>query len=61
MGVVLAARSTTLNYLLEPLVAEAMAALHAVELGRELSFFFFFIYNYGGECLTNFHCGQHGG
>lgn len=36
--VILAARSTTTNVLAEPVVVEALAALHAVELCREMNF-----------------------
>jgi len=37
-GIVLAARSTTRNVVADPVVAEALTALHAMKLSRELSF-----------------------
>lgn len=38
MGVVLAARNTTLSYLVDPVLAKAKAALHVVKLCREMGF-----------------------
>lgn len=37
-GIVLAIRSTTRNVIAEPIVAEALAALHAMELCQEMGF-----------------------
>jgi ribonuclease HI len=37
-GVVLAERSTTNNFLVEPVMAEALAAFHAIELCQEMDF-----------------------
>jgi ribonuclease HI len=37
-GVVLAARSTTKNFLVDHVVAEAFAAFHAIDLCREIGF-----------------------
>jgi ribonuclease HI len=38
-GVVLAARSTTKNFLANHVVVEALVAFHAIELCREIGFF----------------------
>jgi hypothetical protein len=59
ISVVLTTCSMTQCCLVEPVVAEAIAAIYVVDFCRELVFFFF-RYNYGGRRSTNCQCSQNG-
>jgi len=50
--IVLVARSTTRNMLAEPVVAEALTALHAIKLSREMGFNDIILERYAFQIVT---------